>query len=126
MSQLTLQLQPSLVDRFPTFRSYIAHRSTQVHKLLKVQAADMDMAVSTLRRKLNPAEGDTQRFNLDDFEAWLESTGDAQAAVEYLCAKYLDSDSNRQIRMVANAERLLQELAAVIPTLKSSTERTQP
>lgn len=118
MSQLTLNFEPALPDRFPTLRAYIAHRSAVVPKSMKVVAADMDLSPSTLSRKLNPAEGDTQRFNLDDLEAWLHSTGDAAAVVEYLAAKYMDSDTSRQQRLVANAEQLLAELAKVLPALK--------
>ena len=118
MSQLTLNFEPALPDRFPTLREYVAYRAAVVSKHLKAQAADMDMAPSTLSRKLHPADGDTQRFNLDDLEAWLHSTGDAAAVVEYLAAKYLDTDANRHARMVNTAERLLAELAQVLPTLK--------
>ncbi len=63
-------------------------------------------------------DGDTQRFNLDDLEAWLASTGDAAAVVEYLAAKYMDTDSARHQRVVANAEALLAQLAVVLPQLK--------
>ena len=74
MNQYTLNFEPSLPERFPTLREYVAHRSTVVQKMPKTQAADMDMAPSTLSRKLNPSDGDTQRFNVDDLEAWLRST----------------------------------------------------
>jgi len=120
--QLTLNFQPSLPERFGTLREYIQHRSAVVSKSLKVQAADMDLAPSTLSRKLGPNDGDTQRFNLDDMESWIKSTGDAAAVVEYLAAKYLDSDGARQMRVVASAEALLSELAKVLPSLKASAE----
>jgi hypothetical protein len=119
MSQLTLNFEPALPERFPTLRSFVAHRSAVVVKPMKAVAADMDVAPSTLSRKLNPTEGDTQRFNLDDLEAWLASTGDAAAVVEYLAAKYLDSDTARQQRVVASAEALIAQLAAVLPHLKA-------
>jgi hypothetical protein len=119
MSQLTLSFEPSVPDRFPSLRQYVAHRANVVSKPLKVQAADLDMAPSTLSRKLNPGEGDTQRFNLDDLEAWIASTGDAPAVVEYLAAKYMDNDAARRERVVAQTERLLAELVKVLPTLKA-------
>lgn len=119
MSQLTLNFEPALPERFKTLRAYIAHRSAVVDKKQGLQAADMDLSPSTLSRKLNPSEGDTQRFNVDDLEAWLESTGDAAAVVEYIAAKYMDCDKARKQRTLANAERLLAELAKVIPSLKA-------
>lgn len=119
MSQLTLSFEPALPERFPTLRAYVAHRSAVVAKPMKAVAADMDLSPSTLSRKLNPTEGDTQRFNVDDLEAWLQSTGDAAAVVEYLAAKYLDSDTARHQRVVASAEALLAQLAQVLPQLKA-------
>lgn len=121
MTQLTLNLDPAVHERFATLREFIAFRAQAcVTKPMKVQAADMDTAPSTLSRKLNPSEGDTQRFNVDDLEAWLTSTGDAAAVVEYLAAKFLDSDAARHQRVVASAEALLVELAKVLPQLKGA------
>jgi hypothetical protein len=118
MSQLTLNFQPELPERFPSLRSFVAFRASTVSKHLKVQAADMDMAPSTLTRKLNPSEGDTQRMNCDDLEAWLTSTGDAAAVIDYLAAKYLDSDEDRQARVLNRVEGMLPELAALVASLK--------
>lgn len=118
MSQLTLNFEPALPERFPSLRAYVAHRASMVSKHLKVQASDMDMAPSTLSRKLNPTEGDTQRFNLDDLEAWIQSTGDAGAVIEYLAAKYLDSDVDRRARAVHQTEQLLAQLTNLLPSLK--------
>lgn len=120
MSQLTLNFEPALPERWATLRAFVAHRSAVVPKKQSAQAADMDLAPSTLSRKLNPSEGDTQRLNVDDFEAWLASTGDAPAVIEYLCAKYMDCDKARHQRTVANAERLLAELAQVLPGLRAA------
>lgn len=120
MSQLTLNFEPALPERWPTLRAFVAYRSAVVPKKQSAQAADMDLAPSTLSRKLNPSEGDTQRFNVDDLEAWLASMGDAAAVVEYLAAKYLDSNQARHERVVANAERLIAELAKVLPSLKAA------
>lgn len=113
MSQLTLNFDPALHERFPTLRSFVAYRAQAgVSKPMKVQAADMDMAPSTLSRKLHPGEGDTQRFNLDDLDAWLHSTGDAAAVVEYLASKYLENDEQRDQRRKARIDSLLELLTA--------------
>ncbi|MGC4396017.1 hypothetical protein [Hydrogenophaga sp. T2] len=119
MNQLTLNLEPSTAERFPTLRAFIAHRAAVTSKHLKVQAADLDMAPSTLSRKLNPADGDTQRFNVDDLEAWLASTGEAAAVIEYLASKFMDSDEARRARALSRVEQTMKELAALIPSLKA-------
>ena len=122
MSQLTLNFDPALHERFPTLRAFIAYRAQAgVNKPMKVQAADLDMAPSTLSRKLHPQDGDTQRFNLDDLEAWLTSTGDAAAVVEYLASKYLDNDTARQQRIAAKLEAMLPDLMQALAQMKGVT-----
>jgi len=118
--QMTLNFEPSLPDRFPTLRAYIAHRTPLLHKSAKVVAADMDMSPSLLSRKLNPTEGDTQRFNLDDLEGWIASTGEAAAVIEYLAAKFMDTPAARRERLLSSAERTIAEAAAVIAALKNA------
>ena len=117
--QLTLNFDPALHERWPTLRAFVAYRSALVRKSLKVQAADMDMAPSTLSRKLNPAEGDTQRLNCDDLEEWLSSTEDAAAVVEYLASKFLHSDAHRKARTLARVEELSGELTTLLNKLKA-------
>jgi hypothetical protein len=116
--QLTLDFEPALPERFKTLREYVAHRAMVVDKPIKVQAADMDLSPSTLSRKLNPTEGDTQRFNCDDLEEWLTSTKDAPAIIAYLAAKYMDSDEARRSRMLSRVESMLPELMAMVSSLR--------
>ena len=118
MNKLTVNINPELPERFETLRQFVAFRSGVVPKYSKVQAADMDMAPSTLSRKLNPTEGDTQRFNVDDLEAWLRSTGDAQAVVEYLAAKYLHIDEFRLAAEIERLQKLNDEVAQVLVELR--------
>jgi hypothetical protein len=119
-AQMTFSFEPALPDRFPTLRAYVAHRASLTNKALKSQAADMDMAPSTLTRKLNPAEGDTQRFNLDDLEAWIASTGEAAAVIEYLAAKYMDTPEARKARLLTKLEGALPDLLAMVSQLKEA------
>lgn len=118
-AQMTLSFEPALPDRFPTLRSYVAHRASLTSKSLKVQAADLDMAPSTLTRKLNPADGDTQRFNCDDLEEWIKSTGEAAAVIEYLAAKFMDTPEARRARLLSKLEGMVPELMASIASLRA-------
>ena len=117
VNQLTLQLDPAVHEKFGTLREYLAHRAQVQSKPLKTIAADMDMAPSTLSRKLSPGDGDTQRFNVDDLEGYIRSTGDT-SVIDYLAAKYLSSDESRRLAAVSRVERLSAELAATLATLK--------
>jgi hypothetical protein len=118
-AQMTLSFEPALPDRFPSLRAYVAHRAAVTQKSLKTQAADMDMAPSTLTRKLNPAEGDTQRMNCDDLEEWIKSTGEAAAVIEYLAAKFMDTPEARRSRLLNKLEGMVPELMASIASLKA-------
>lgn len=118
-AQMTLSFEPALPDRFPSLRAYVAHRSSLTQKSQKTQAADMDMAPSTLTRKLNPAEGDTQRLNCDDLEAWITSTGEASAVIEYLAAKYMDTPEARKARLLSRLEGSVPELLQMLASLKA-------
>ncbi len=116
-SQLTLNFEPSLPERFSTLREFIGHRVQVQGKPAKTIAMDMDMSPSTLSRKLSPSETDTQRFNVDDLEAYIRTTGDT-TAIEYLAAKYLHSDEQRQARAIARVEALATEFTRALASLK--------
>lgn len=118
-TQLTLNFEPSLPERFRTLRDFLAHRVQVQSKPAKTIAADMDMSPSTLSRKLSPGDGDTQRFNVDDLEQYIGATGDT-AAIEYLAAKYLCSDESRRVRALARVESLSAELSGLVASLKGT------
>jgi hypothetical protein len=119
MSQLTLSLEPSLSERWPTLREFVAHRVGIQAKPAKTIAADMDLAPGTLSRKLHPSETDTARFNVDDLERYLAVSGDASAIVEYIASKFLGGgDEQRQARLLAHAETLAAELSRTVASMK--------
>ena len=116
-TQLTLNFEPALPERFRTLRDYMAHRIQVQAKPAKTIAMDMDMSPSTLSRKVSPGDGDTQRLNVDDLELYMQVTGDT-GAIEYLAAKYLCSDATRRVRALARVESLSAELAGLVSSLK--------
>lgn len=116
-AQLTLSLEPTIVERHATLREYLAYRVQVQPRPAKAIAADMDMSPSLLSRKLSPGDADTQRFNVDDLEAFIRSTGDT-SAIEYLAAKYLHSDDQRKARVIARVEALASELQCAMASLK--------
>lgn len=122
-SQLTLNFEPSLTERFSSLREYLAHRVQVQPKPAKTIAMDMDMSPSTLSRKLTAGlqdgDRDTQRFNVDDLEAFIRTTGDT-TAIEYLAAKYLHSDEHRKSRAIARVETLTADLQRALASLKGT------
>ena len=115
--QLTLVFEPGLTERYPTAMDLVRKVAYSHRNPLKTIAADMDMSQSTLSRKLAQDPDDPRRMSVDDLEAFIAATGDA-SVVEYLAAKYLQSDEQRKAGALAATERLLGELGALLPMLR--------
>lgn len=118
--QLTLSFEPGLIERHPRAMDVVRAVAYGHRNPLKTIAADMDMSQSTLSRKLAQDPDDPRRFSLDDLEAFVVATGDT-TVIEYLAAKYLQSDESRRAGAIQAAEALLRQLAAVLPTLRGAT-----
>jgi len=116
--QLTLNFEPALPEKYRTLRDFLAYRVQVQAKPAKTIAGDMDMSPSMLSRKLTPSDGDTQRFNCDDLENYIQTTGDT-TAIEYLAAKYMCSDESRKARVLARVESLTTELANALASIKA-------
>lgn len=122
-AQLTLNFEPALPEKYRTLRDFIAYRIQVQQKPAKTIAGDMDMSPSLLSRKLtaglvpDDASKDTQRFNCDDLENYINVTKDT-TPIEYLASKYLQTDASRQARVIARVEGLATELAAALATIK--------
>lgn len=117
-AQLTLNFEPALPEKYRTLRDFLAYRVQVQPRPAKSIAADMDMSPSMLSRKLTPGDGDTQRFNVDDLENYINQTKDT-TPIEYLASKYLQSDASRQARAIARVENLAAELATALASIKS-------
>lgn len=119
-AQLTLSLEPNVVERWKSLRELILHRVTIQAKKHSAIAADMDLSPTVLSKKLHQHDGDGHKFTVDDLEAYLASTGDVQAVIEYLATKFEPGGSEaRRDRAIATVEALLPELQRALTTMKS-------
>ena len=116
--QLTLNFEPALPELFPTLRGFIAYRVQEQRLNAAGLAGKMDLSPSVLSRKLSQNEGDTQRLNCDDLEAYCRATGDVASVMEYLAAKYMDAPDARRTRLLNRVEQMLPDMMAVISALK--------
>lgn len=116
--QLTLTFEPGLVERYPTALDVVRRVAYGHRNKLQVIAAEMDLSQSSLTRKLAQHPDDPRRFSLDDLERFIVATGDV-TVVEYLAAKYLQSDDQRRASAISATEGLLRELSALLPALRS-------
>ncbi len=117
--QLTLDFEPGLVERHATLLDCLRAAVYGGQRGLKGVAIDMDMSSGELGRKLNTNPDDVRRFTVEDLENYVQRTGDT-TPVLYLALRYLPSDEDRRHAAVGTAQRLMAELAAVLPALKAA------
>ena len=105
-SQLTLNFEPGLVERYGSLRECVA---TGVYQRgLKRVAIDLDQAPSNLSVQLS--EDPSRRFSVDSLEAYIEKTGD-KTPVLYLVERFLAPEiENKGIKQVETMKAKLAEL----------------
>lgn len=115
---LTVTFDPALPEQWKSLREYIAFRVQEQRLNAAALAGKMDLSPSTLSRKLHQNEGDTQRFNCDDLEAYIKHTKDIGAVMAYLASKFMETRDARQERALARVESLSAELAQAVAAMK--------
>lgn len=118
-SQLTLNFEPGLPERFPTLREFVAFRVQELKLNEKTLASDMDLSPTVLSRKLRPSEHDTSRLTVDDLEAYIRVTRDT-TPLEYLAAKFMDSPDGRKARALSRFETILAQAEDAMRLLRSA------
>ncbi|MFN4121289.1 hypothetical protein [Acidovorax sp.] len=105
-SQLTLNFEPGLVERYGSLRDCIA---TGVYQRgLKRVAIDLDQAPSNLSVQLS--DDPSRRFSVDSLETYIEKTGD-KTPVLYLVERFLAPDlQNKGIKQVEAVKAQIAEL----------------
>lgn len=112
-SQLMLELQPGLLRRYSTLREAVHHSVMNDPRGMKAVAADCDISVSELSRRLAPSEGDPRSLDVNIFDAILGSTGD-MTPLHWLNAKHLaDADAKRR-SAIETLGRVLPELTQLL------------
>jgi hypothetical protein len=111
-SQLTLDFEPGLTERFQCLREVIA---TGVYQRgLGRVAIDLNQAPGNLSVQLS--EDPTRHFSVDSLESYIEKTGDLQP-IYYLAEKFLASKS---AKVDAAHAQLLAALGQLQPLLKQA------
>ena len=112
-NQLTLELQPGLLRRYDSLREAVHHSVLNDRRGMKAVAADCDISVSELSRRLAPSEGDPRSLDVNLFVAILASTGDL-TPLHWLNARFMSGDDDRQRVAVETLSRLLPEIASLL------------
>lgn len=112
-SQLTLELQPGLLRRYSTLREAVHHSVLNDPRGLKGVAADCDLSVSELSRRLSPSEGDPRSLDVNLLVGIMASTGDL-TPLHWLNARFLSDETSRRAHALDQMQRLLPEIASLL------------
>jgi len=113
---LTLDLEPGLLQRFPSLRDCIHWSVLNDRRGPKAVAADCDISASELARRLSPSDGDPRSCDVNLMVRIMQSTGDL-TPLYYLMALFLtDEDTKRR----ASLDRLNQMLPEIAQLLASA------
>ena len=117
---LTVTFDPGLPEQFSSLRAYIAFRVQEQRLNAASLAGKMDLSPSTLSRKLNQNEGDTQRFNCDDLEAYIKETKDIGAVMAYLASKFVETPEARKDRALTRVEAASAAFEAAVAAFRAA------
>lgn len=113
MRQLSFNLEYSLVQQFPEFRDCVRASVYSCGRAFKTIAADLDMSVSELSRKLSDNPADPVHFPLHRLAELINATGDKRPVL-WLLEMFLDDPAQRRQQAMERLEQLLPELQGLV------------
>lgn len=111
--QMTVDFTPGLTERHETLLACLRECAHTQRAPMKSIAADMDLSLSELSRKLAGNPDDTRRFSVDDLERFIAATGDV-TPIYYLVERFLENEDVRKRRAMGELVKLAPQLAALI------------
>lgn len=112
-TQISLDLQPGLLQRYATLRECVHHSVQNDPRGPKAVAADCDLSVSELSRRLNPSEGDPRSCDVNLMVQVMDSTGDLMP-LHWLMARFLRDRETKRAAAVDQLAQLMPQIAALL------------
>ena len=122
--QVELNFEPGLTEQFPEFRDVIKASVYSCGRAFKSIAADLDMCVSELSRKLSENPNDPVHFPLSRLPDLIAATGDKRP-IYWLVETFLEDPDARRKRVLDELSNMLPHIAQLIsaasgPKLKAA------
>src|SRR3990167_3913355 len=122
--QVELNFEPGLTEQFPEFRDVIKASVYSCGRAFKSIAADLDMSVSELSRKLSENPNDPVHFPLSRLPDLIAATGDKRP-IYWLVETFLEDPDARRKRVLDELSNMLPHIAQLIsaasgPKLKAA------
>lgn len=115
--QLGLDLDTTLLDQFPEFRDVVRASVYDCGRSFKSVAADLDMSVSELSRKLADNPSDPVNFPLHRLPELVAATDDKRP-LHWLNAKFLESEEAKRSRAIHDLHNLLPQIHSALKRVK--------
>lgn len=112
-TQLTLELRTSVRQRFTTLRECVHWTVLNDPRGPKAVAADCDLSLSELTRRLGPTDGDPRSCDVNLMVRVMHSTGDL-APLHWLMAEFLQDADTKRRAAVDQLSTLMPQIAALL------------
>jgi hypothetical protein len=116
-SQLTLDFEPSVRQRFGTLRECVYHAALADPRGIKAVAFDCDKSQSELSRCLNPSADDPRSCDVNLMVDVMRSTKNL-APLQWLLAEFVPDEDSRRLAALSQLEQLLPTLTGLVSEAK--------
>lgn len=110
---LTLDLEPDVLQRFPTLRDCVHWTVLNDPRGIKAVAADCDITISELTRRLSPSENDPRSLDVNLMVRVMRSTRD-YTPIFYQMAEFLADDETKKREAVNELSKMMPRLAQLL------------
>jgi len=117
--QLNIDFQPGLLEQFPEFRDVVRASVYSCGRAFKAIAADLDMSVSELSRKLADNPSDPVHFPLPRLPELLRATGDLRP-LYWLIEDFIEDPEAKKQRVISEATDAVRRLTSLLEGLERS------
>jgi hypothetical protein len=111
--QLDLDLDPGILEQFPEFRDAVRASVYSCGRAFKSIAADLDMSVSELSRKLADNPNDPVHFPMHRMPDLITATGDVRP-IYWLIARFIESKAAKRNRAIDHLSKLLPQIQSAL------------
>ena len=111
--QVEIDLEPGLLDQFPNFRDVVKASVYSCGRAFKSIAADLDMSVSELSRKLTDNPNDPIHFPLHRLPDLIRATSDLRP-LYWLIETFLEDQDSKRKRAINDLAKLMPQLQQVL------------
>lgn len=121
-TSLTLDLEPGLLQRFPTLRDCVHWTVLNDPRGIKAVAADCDLSPSELTRRVAPTEGDPRSCDVNLMVLIMQSTQDF-TPIYYQMARFLTDEETKRRHAIDRLDQMMPELARLLDAARVESKR---